>query len=82
MRGQGLNDLPYRELERRSSHHRGIFFEVTYWLITRNVEWTDDTYTDGRTVTIAPQVSGLVVSLDVTDNEFVHKGQALDRASP
>jgi hypothetical protein len=28
MKGQGLNDLPRRELERRSSHHKGIFFEV------------------------------------------------------
>ena len=28
MRGQGLNDLPRCELERRSSHHKGIFFEV------------------------------------------------------
>jgi molybdate transport system substrate-binding protein len=28
MKGQGLNDLPRCELERRSSHHTGIFFEV------------------------------------------------------
>ena len=28
MRGQGLNDLPRCEPERRSSHHKGIFFEV------------------------------------------------------
>jgi hypothetical protein len=28
MKGQGLNDLPHCELERRSSHHKGIFFEV------------------------------------------------------
>ena len=30
MRGQGLNDLPRCELEPRSSHHKGIFFEVPY----------------------------------------------------
>ena len=30
MKGQGLNDLPRCELERRSSHHKGIFFEVPY----------------------------------------------------
>jgi hypothetical protein len=30
MKGQGLNDLPHCELERRSSHHKGIFFEVPY----------------------------------------------------
>ncbi|MGH6851850.1 MAG: HlyD family secretion protein [Methylocella sp.] len=55
---------------------------VYYWFSTRNLEWTDDAYTDGRAVSIAPQVSGLVVSLDVTDNEFVHKGQALIHIDP
>jgi membrane fusion protein, multidrug efflux system len=55
---------------------------IYYWLLTRNVEWTDDANTDGRAVTIAPQVSGLVVSLDVTDNEFVHKGQPLIHIDP
>jgi membrane fusion protein, multidrug efflux system len=55
---------------------------VYYWLSTRNIEWTDDAYTDGRAVTIAPQVSGNVVSLDVNDNEFVHKGQALIHIDP
>src|SRR5580704_7082590 len=55
---------------------------IYYWLSTRNIEWTDDAYTDGRAVTIAPQVSGLVVSLDVTDNEFVHRGQALIHIDP
>ena len=33
MRGQGLNDLPRCELERRSSHHKGIFFEVPIYLL-------------------------------------------------
>ena len=55
---------------------------IYYWLSTRNVESTDDAYTDGRAVTIAPQVSGLVISLDVTDNEFVHTGQALIHIDP
>jgi membrane fusion protein (multidrug efflux system) len=56
----------------------GIYF----WLSTRNLEWTDDAYTDGRAVSIAPQVSGQVASLDVTDNESVHKGQALIHIDP
>ena len=38
-----------------------------YWLSTRNLESTDDAYTDGHAIAIAPQVSGIVVSLDVTD---------------
>jgi membrane fusion protein (multidrug efflux system) len=55
---------------------------VYYWLTTRNIESTDDAYTDGRAVSIAPQVSGLVVSLDVTDNQFVRKGQPLIHIDP
>ncbi|HXY57861.1 MAG TPA: HlyD family secretion protein [Methylocystis sp.] len=50
---------------------------VWYWLSTRNIESTDDAFTDGRAIAIAPQVSGLVASLDVTDNQFVRKGQPL-----
>jgi len=53
-----------------------------YWLTTRNIESTDDAYTDGRAVSIAPQVSGQVVSLDVTDNQFVRKGQPLIHIDP
>ncbi len=79
------NDEKSRPRERRARVFLGgilifgllIGGGIYYWFLTRNVEWTDDAYTDGRAVTIAPQVSGLVVSLDVTDNEFVHKGQAL-----
>ncbi len=55
---------------------------VYYWLSTRGVESTDDAYIDGPAVTIAPQVAGVVVSLDVTDNEFVHKGQPLIHIDP
>jgi membrane fusion protein (multidrug efflux system) len=53
-----------------------------YWLTTRNIESTDDAYTDGRAITIAPQVSGVVVSLDVTDNQFVKQGQPLIHIDP
>jgi hypothetical protein len=35
MRGQGLNDLPRCELEPRSSHHKGIFFEVPFKFIIK-----------------------------------------------
>ena len=53
-----------------------------YWYSNRNLEDTDDAYTDGRAVTIAPHVAGYVVSLDVNDNEFVHKGQPLIHIDP
>jgi membrane fusion protein, multidrug efflux system len=55
---------------------------VWYWLSTRNIESTDDAYTDGRSVIIAPRVAGNVVSLDVSDNQFVKKGQPLIHIDP
>ena len=48
-----------------------------YWLSSRNVESTDDAFTDGRAIAIAPQVAGQVTALDVRDNQFVHKGAPL-----
>jgi membrane fusion protein (multidrug efflux system) len=53
-----------------------------YWFTTRNLESTDDAYTDGRAITIASQVAGTVVSLDVTDNQFVRKDQPLIHIDP
>ncbi len=53
-----------------------------YWITTRNLESTDDAYTDGRAITIAPQVSGVVLSLDVNDNQFVKKDQLLIHIDP
>ncbi len=58
------------------------FGGIWYWLATRNVESTDDAYTDGRSIIISPRVSGDVVSLDVTDNQFVIKGQPLIHIDP
>jgi membrane fusion protein (multidrug efflux system) len=53
-----------------------------YWYLNRNIESTDDSYTDGRAISIAPQISGTVVSLDVNDNQFVHKGDPLIHIDP
>ena len=53
-----------------------------YWIENRNLESTDDAYTDGRAITIAAQVAGTVVSLDVTDNQFVKKDQVLIHIDP
>lgn len=55
---------------------------IYYWLATRNEESTDDAYTDGRAVPIASHVNGYVISLDVTDNQFVHKGDPLIHIDP
>lgn len=48
-----------------------------WWFLHRNQTNTDDAYTEGRAVMIAPQVSGYVVTLAVNDNQFVHKGDLL-----
>jgi len=55
---------------------------VGYWYVTRDEETTDDAYTDGRVVTVAPQVAGLVVALDVTDNQHVNAGEVLLEIDP
>ncbi len=57
----------------------GGFF---YWFTTRNLVTTDDAFTSGRSVTIAPHVGGYIVELDVNDNQFVHEGQVLARIDP
>ncbi|HEX4150870.1 MAG TPA: HlyD family secretion protein [Steroidobacteraceae bacterium] len=40
---------------------------------------TDDAYTDGRAIAVAPHIAGYVASLRVTDNQFVHQGEVLVR---
>ena len=55
---------------------------IYYWLSSRSIVDTDDAYTDGFTVQVAPQVAGRVVSLDIADNQFVKKGQALIHIDP
>jgi membrane fusion protein (multidrug efflux system) len=53
-----------------------------YYEATKNQVSTDDAFTDGRVVTIAPRVSGNVVELDINDNQVVHKGDILLRIDP
>jgi len=55
---------------------------IYYWLATRNIESTDDAYTDGRAITISPHVSGYVISLDVNDNQYVRRGDPLIHIDP
>jgi membrane fusion protein (multidrug efflux system) len=56
----------------------GLYF----WLTTRGKASTDDAYTDGNIVRVAPQVAGQVIALDVNDNQFVRKGDPLFRIDP
>lgn len=55
---------------------------VVYWLMTRDLESTDDAYTDGNAVAYASKVTGYVVQLNVTDNTPVHKGDLLLKIDP
>ncbi len=55
---------------------------VWLWYSGRDIETTDDAYTDGRAVLISPQVAGEVISLDVADNQFVKQGEPLIHIDP
>jgi membrane fusion protein (multidrug efflux system) len=53
-----------------------------YWLATRGTVSTDDAYTDGDSVTIAPKVPGYVTRLAIGDNMRVAAGQILIEIDP
>ena len=55
---------------------------LIWWFATRNQVSTDDAYTDGDAVTIAPKVSGYVVVMNLGDNRLVHKGDLLIKIDP
>ncbi|MCG8156777.1 HlyD family secretion protein [Brenneria goodwinii] len=48
-----------------------------FWLTTRNIETTDDAFTESDAVTIAPKASGYVTQLLVKDNQRVKQGDLL-----
>lgn len=54
-----------------------LIVALWYWLATRNIETTDDAYTEADAVTIAPKTSGFVTQLLVKDNQRVKRGQLL-----
>jgi membrane fusion protein (multidrug efflux system) len=70
----------------------GIALVVTVVLVVLALIWyvifdrgrisTDDAFTDGRSVGIAPKVSGYVMKLAVNDNQFVHAGDLLLQIDP
>ncbi|WP_298427694.1 HlyD family secretion protein [Rhodoblastus sp.] len=53
-----------------------------YWYSGRNIESTDDAFIDGRAIVISPRVSGDVVTLDISDNQYVRQGQVLLKIDP
>ncbi len=59
-----------------------IIAGLIFWLMTRNQESTDDAYTEGNAVSIAPKVAGYVIENRINDNVFVHAGDVLLRIDP
>jgi membrane fusion protein (multidrug efflux system) len=55
---------------------------VVYWFLTRDLESTDDAYTDGNAIAFAAKVSGYVTQLNIDDNMFVHAGDLLLKIDP
>lgn len=54
-----------------------VIVALWFWLSTRNIESTDDAFTEADAVTIAPKASGYVTELRVRDNQRVKKGDLL-----
>jgi membrane fusion protein, multidrug efflux system len=59
-----------------------VFGGVLYWFSTRNQESTDDAYTEGNAVSIAPKVSGYVAENYIDDNKIVHRDDLLLKIDP
>jgi membrane fusion protein (multidrug efflux system) len=54
-----------------------IAYGANYWVTGQYQQSTDDAYVGGDVSALAPQVSGLIAAVAVTDNETVHAGQLL-----
>jgi membrane fusion protein (multidrug efflux system) len=83
--------LSRRQLSRRAARAKWVLLLVvlvavigaaSYWYATRDEISTDDAYTDGHAITVAPQVSGMVVALHVNDNQRVKSGETLIEIDP
>lgn len=59
-----------------------VIVTLIWWLMTKDQITTDDAFTDGDAVTIAPKISGYVTNLAVKDNQLVRKGQLLVQIDP
>ncbi|HUA76937.1 MAG TPA: HlyD family secretion protein [Acetobacteraceae bacterium] len=57
----------------------GLYY---FWISGAGTVTTDDAYTEGHPVAMAPQVAGTVVALNAGDNQFVHKGDLLVEIDP
>ncbi|MGP9434466.1 HlyD family secretion protein [Ewingella sp. AOP8-B2-18] len=59
-----------------------VIVALVWWFMTKDQINTDDAFTEGDAVTIAPKISGYVTNLAVKDNQLVKKGQLLVQIDP
>jgi membrane fusion protein (multidrug efflux system) len=73
-------------LEIRARHKLHVFAVVVaalaipfgiHWFSTRNLVSADNAFLDGDVVQISPKIAGSVVSVNVTDNQLVRRGDIL-----
>jgi len=55
----------------------GLIAGIAWYLHARHYESTDDAFIDGRPVLVSPQVTGNIISVNVTDNQIVKNGDLL-----
>lgn len=60
----------------------GVIAGVAWYLHARHYESTDDAFIDGRPVLVSPQVTGNIISVNVTDNQIVKNGDLLATIDP
>lgn len=60
----------------------GIIAGIAWYLHARHYESTDDAFIDGRPVLVSPQVTGNIISVNVTDNQIVKSGALLATIDP
>jgi multidrug resistance efflux pump len=58
------------------------FVVVQLWHVYMLAPWTRDGRVFAQTVVVAPEVAGTIVSVPLTDNELIHKGDVLFRIDP
>jgi membrane fusion protein, multidrug efflux system len=55
----------------------GLIAGIAWYLYARHYESTDDAFIDGRPVLVSPQITGNIISVNVTDNQIVKSGDLL-----
>lgn len=55
---------------------------IYYYVAGSGVETTDDAYTEGSVIMIAPQVAGRVISVEAGDNAFIRAGSPILHIDP